>query len=489
MHNGITVNYYNTNGLLINTPVGIEFGGVSAWQGIRSLGSDIYLIVGTTNPTPNTGKGLIYIGDINCQNGLINYLTVPQSLGTSIYGPDYSQNTGLYTFVGSYLDYNQNIKGFVYRGNLDSSQLLNPDNILYPSVNQYFDTNFLHSNSNGLIVGNSGNTNKSNSTISYIYDINNLDKILTEIKFPNSETTTTYGIWYNGNNSYTIVGGYSLKSVPINKIYLSSGIIQPLGNAFIVDYNSMTNQFENWTGISYSNGFETHFQGISGNNNQTYSINADVVDLKGGLLPQGYFLTIGRDNTGKFTYNTDNWIKISYDSEGITSSNSVADNKVVGLYISGTNVTYQAEIINQIEISKSNDRYSSVRKNELVRFSNNFTESQLINYSNCTFTFLENGTYFINFNIYVENTNLPSVNLNVEYTVNGVKKEFLVAQKGIDDIGTGTAHSLVIPCSFINNFNINDTFRIRNVSSGEIVLISNYVPDAINAIISISKLA
>jgi hypothetical protein len=33
-------------------------------------GSDTYLICGTTNPTPNTGYGLIYIGDINCQNGV-----------------------------------------------------------------------------------------------------------------------------------------------------------------------------------------------------------------------------------------------------------------------------------------------------------------------------------------------------------------------------------------------------------------------------------
>ena len=58
------VNYFNGKALLINTPQGKEYGGISAWQGIRSLGSNIYLICGTTNPTPNTGYGLIYIGDI-----------------------------------------------------------------------------------------------------------------------------------------------------------------------------------------------------------------------------------------------------------------------------------------------------------------------------------------------------------------------------------------------------------------------------------------
>ena len=93
------INYFNGNSLLINTPTGNEYGGISAWQGIRSLGSDIYLICGTTSPTPNTGKGLIYIGTINCQNGQTYYLNVPNSLGTSIYGPNYDSDTGIYTFM------------------------------------------------------------------------------------------------------------------------------------------------------------------------------------------------------------------------------------------------------------------------------------------------------------------------------------------------------------------------------------------------------
>ena len=103
------INYFNGNSLLINTPQGKEYGGISAWQGIRSLGSNIYLICGTTNPTPNTGKGLIYIGDINCQNGETYYINVPNSLGTSLYGPNYDKDNGIYSFVGSYSDIQQNI--------------------------------------------------------------------------------------------------------------------------------------------------------------------------------------------------------------------------------------------------------------------------------------------------------------------------------------------------------------------------------------------
>jgi hypothetical protein len=498
------INYFNGNNLLISTPEGKEYGGISAWQGIRSLGSNIYLICGTTNPTANTGNGLIYIGNINCENGEIYYLNVPNSLGTSIYGPNYNKNNGIYTFVGSYLDNNQNTNGFVYQGNLND--LLKESNFIYPTINKYFNINFFHSFSNNLFVGNSGNSNEDNETVSYIYDMNDLSKIKTIIKYPNSSTTTTYGIWYNNNNNnYTIVGGYSMNYISINKIY-SNNIIYPIGNSFIADYNYETNTFSNWTTIDFGNNLLTHFQGISENSYGTYSINADVIDLKESLLPTGYFLTIDRNIKNEFIYNLSNSVKILYNINGISSSNSVADNKIVGLYIGNDNtkISYQAEIINNSFISKSNindnniSSLSIVKKDQIIKFNNTFLENNYINYNEGIFTFLEYGTYFISFNIYIENTTLPSVNLNIEYTMNSStdnilnlknQHSFLISQKGIDEFGTGTAHSLTLPCSFINKFTLNDTLKIRNTSNGDINFISNYVKNATNGIISIYKIA
>ena len=152
-------------------------------------------------------------------------------------------------------------------------------------------------------------------------------------------------------------------------------------------------------------------------------------------------------------------------------------------------MSYQAEIINNTFISKSNTLMSTVKKDQIIQFDNTFLEDNYINYNKGIFTFIENGTYFVSFNIYIENTKLPSINLNIEYTNNGVKNSFLIAQKGIDEVGTGTAHSLVIPCSFINKFTINDTIRIRNTSDGSISFISNYVENATNGIISINKIS
>lgn len=485
------IDYYNTNNLLINTPIGVEYGGVSSWQGIRYLGTNTYLICGTTTPTSTTGNGLIYIGNINCIDGKVFYLNVPDSISTSVYGPNYEIDSGIFTFVGSFLDYQQNTSGFIYQGNLDELSLKNNSNFKFPTINMDYDINFFHSFTNNLFIGNSGNSNDITNSISYIYDIKNINKIKAEIKFPLSLTTTSYGIVYNGNQSYTIVGGYSSKNISLEDIY-KNGNILPQGKGFIVDYNEITNIFTNWTSIEYTDSdtdssLITHFQGITLNINGTYSLNANILNLKESIFPIGYYLTISRNIHGSFIYNFDNWIKLEYSKNGTTSSNSVANNKVIGLYISGNeNISYQLDIKEKINLSKSNKLISVVEKDELIIFNNTFSDNSSIdNKNNKNFTFLEKATYFIDFNIYVKNTNLPSVNFSVEYTINGKKENFIISQKGIDEIGTGTAHSLTIPCSFINNFNINDTLSIRNVSEDSVTLISNYLPEATNAIISI----
>ena len=489
------IHYYNTNSLLIQTPNGLEYGGISAWQGIRYLGENTYIICGTTNPNPNEGTGFIFIGDLNCINGSSFYLSVPNSTSTSIYGPDYDENNGIYSFVGSYIDntLSGNINGFIYNGTLDIQSLNNPSNFLYPSVNQEYEITFLHSFSNELFVGNSGDDS---STISYIYNINNTNEYLTKIEAPYSKTTTTYGIWYNGNNSYTIVGGASPKKIGIDKIYddkTNSPI--PYGCGFIADYNIETNLITNWTLIYYEDNF-IHIEGISKNNDGSYSLNADVLSFD-KKTRNGYFVKIGRNEENNFVYNKKNWVLLSYPSNenGYTSSNSVANNAVVGLFISGNpdipNIPYQVNIINDVNTSLANIYKPEVLNNENVLFDYKIIDNSYISCSEYgVFTIIEEGLYLINFNIYIENTNLPAIIFEVNYTVNGESCNFSIAQKGIDEFGTGTAHSLSLPCVFTTKFNINDTLCITNISNGTVNLITNYssLKNCVNAIISITKI-
>jgi len=481
------INLYNSKNLLVKTPQGEMTKGIYVWQGIRSLGNEVYLICGTTNPNPNTGYGIIYIGNINCKDGKSYLLNVPKSIGiaTSIYGPNYDNKSNIYTFVGSFLDYKQNIKGFIYQGEIQG--LNNPNNIKYPLINKYYKTNFFHSYSNNLFVGNGANN--LNDTISYIYDVNDLNKIKTTIKYPKSITTTSYGIWYNGNNIYTIVGGYT--DTKINKELIDiikDGVIYPIGKAFIVDYNANKNIFFNWTSITLNN-LVTHFQGIFKNDDNTYSINADILDLSKSKLPQGYFGKISRNKDGTFSYNTNNFVLLNQNQDYIISSNSVANNKVIGL-LSNVNesIACQLNINYESNISLVNKKQSIIKDNELLLFDKVIINQEFIEYNNGVFTFLEKGLYIINFNIYIENTRLESIKFDIELKKKKKKESILISEKGIDKIGTTTAHSMVVPCSFSDNFNINDTLKIKNVSCGDISLISNYVPDATNALISINKI-
>jgi hypothetical protein len=269
-------------------------------------------------------------------------MNVPNSQYTSVYGPDYDSTSGIYNFVGSYVDQTTHTKGFLYTGKLNQCQLDNKKNYNYPSVNNIYDITFLHSISNDVLVGNAGNIGESN-TFSFLYKTNDLNN-LTEIKYPGSETTTTYGIWYNTyNNKYTIVGGYSPKKIPINKIY-DGGIILPIGKAFVVDYNLDTNTFENWTDLQLPLNTDTlsRIQGISSffDYDGAYSICIDTINNSRNF---GYYATIIRDDT--FGFVITKFIEVKYDTNGLSSVNSVANNNVVGLYVSKLNQAFQATIL------------------------------------------------------------------------------------------------------------------------------------------------
>jgi hypothetical protein len=338
------VDYYNTDNI-------ISTNGVSVWQGIAKYGNQL-MIVGTSEPGPNTGQGVIYFGDITGSTGTTNTLSVPLSSLTtaqysSVYGPRYDSTTGLFTFVGSYTELNDtNIYAFLFRGSL--AQLATPSN--YVLQMQYSNpdhtTSFTHSTYGNFAVGNSGSAS-AQDTDSWLYNITT--GTYTTISVPGSKTTTTYGIVKNQNGSYTIVGGYSTdKKVSIKDIY-KNGIPVPVQYAFAADftYNGSTVTFSNWTKIQYQNQYLTHFEGISTTSNpNVYSISADVLGLKNDST--GFFLTIERQLDGSFF--PSNWVSLDYGKsigkKGLTTSNSVIDNNIVGLFVgpNGSTAAFQATI-------------------------------------------------------------------------------------------------------------------------------------------------
>ena len=354
------ITYYNGNNLYVQSNTGnsseeFVYGGISAWQGARSLQKDlVYLLCGTTFPTPQTGYGLIYKGNISCTNGELYYLNVPESIGTSVYGPNYDLVSGLFSFVGSYTTSSNNkTLGFYYEGYLDENNLSNPVNFKYPGVNNDYDITFVHSTMGEFMVGASGIENDSLSTVSFLYKTSDLDTIYLKIEYPNSYTTTTYGIWLNSDGTYTIVGGYSPnRSYAMNEIYnMDTGMPVPIGEGFIATYNPTTNEITDWTSLLPSeSGLLLHIEGISKfADSNLYSINIDTLD-PGTNLQISYYTTmqyiphlngyVVDRNFKKLDYPQDNGAPFN-----VSSSNSVADNNIVGLHITSLgNVSFQAKI-------------------------------------------------------------------------------------------------------------------------------------------------
>lgn len=332
--------YFNTTN--INDPSNF---GISVWQGIAKYKNGLLLFSGTSKPSVTTGQGIVYIGNIECKGGTIYEISVPSAEYTSLYGPRYDTTTDLFTLVGSYMLPNDSYTyGFLYRGSL--TDFTNPSN--YVLQMNYSEpactTSFTHSTDGDFAVGNSGSPGY--TTTSWLYNITN--NTYTAIQYPGAKTTTTYGIVKNPNNSYTIVGGYSpSKIVSINDIYLSNGIIKPIENGYVADftYDGSTITFKNWTSIQYQNNLITHFEGVSSTNNQNvYTISADSLGINNVYI--GLFLIIERSN-GTFT--PSNWKINDYGSsigqQGVTSSNSVVDNKLVGVFASLNGSTQAVQTI------------------------------------------------------------------------------------------------------------------------------------------------
>jgi len=327
---------------------------VSAWQGIRAADNPgDYLIVGTSG-----SDGLLYEGTIDGVTGTSYTVNYPAAADTSVYGPD-NLGGGNLRMVGSYrnADYATapvTVNGFLFEGTTgDLATAGNYQTVNYPGAKY----NYVHSTMGGLAVGNYDSAADHGEDglplgpgHAYIYDIAT-DTFLTDVVYPGSLSNTAYGIWHNGEGKYTIVGGYSL--TPVNNLEDQD---QPIGRAYMVDYDATTEAFTNWASFSYPEGtnYVTHFEGISSVEKNIYTLNADSVQTGSSDPAQGSWVTVRRNNDGTFGNAT--WVDLDYpvmDPEtNISSSNAVFGNQVVGLVV-GTEgpIPFQATVNVEFQLS------------------------------------------------------------------------------------------------------------------------------------------
>ena len=319
--------------------------GLLYWQGIRYLSDNFYITCGTYN----NETGVLNVGPIDIYNPSNNYtVNYPESNITSVYGPDYI-GEGVYRLVGSYRKNNDNsVYGFFYQGTLFDLQ----NSINYKTILTNGNFTYIHSTMGDILVGNYDNVEQYNTYGLPFGPVNGFLQIISNgkrvnIVYPGSISNTVYGIWYNGDNSYTLCGGYSNDAVSITDVY-KNGLPRPIGNAYIVNYDILTNSFSNWTSINYPNSTNvvTHFEGISSSSKNKYELAVDSINLLNNLNIASYAL-LSTDYVHNFQVNY--WTDLNYPLPGtVTSANSVANKIVVGTYVNkdDTSIAYQANITN-----------------------------------------------------------------------------------------------------------------------------------------------
>jgi trimeric autotransporter adhesin len=333
-------------GVTYNNADNVSMQPVSAWQGIRNSDtSGHYLIAGTSND-----NGLLFDGSISGV-GTSYSVNYPNAATTSVYGPD-DLGGGNVRLVGSYKNSDAStaavkVNGFLFQGtSADLSVSGNYRTVDYPGA----EFNYVHSTMGGLAVGNYDSAldhGKYSLPLgpghATIYDVAQ-DTFLTDIVYPGSKSNTAYGIWYNGGTSYTICGGWSPN--PVNNLQNQN---QPIGSGYLVDYDSATGKFSNWTSFNYPFGtnFVTHFEGISSVEKGVYTLSADSVQAGTADPVQGSWVSVRRNTDGSFALAS--WVNLNYTgldpSTYVASSNAVYGNQVVGVVFGGgTTFSFQATV-------------------------------------------------------------------------------------------------------------------------------------------------
>ncbi|PIR19984.1 MAG: hypothetical protein COV45_08400 [Deltaproteobacteria bacterium CG11_big_fil_rev_8_21_14_0_20_47_16] len=284
-------------------------------------------ISGFYAPTSGNKVGLLYTGPVS-GTGTWQTLNFPSSTGatvsgTELYGPNNGSTSGTVQIVGNYTttENGSGALGLLYQGATDGSgtwSTLNPQSL---EPHRSILNTIAHSTMGGFVVGNYDTdliTGKA-----FIYDIAN--DTYYAITKPGAVSITAYGIWYNGGTSYTIAGGFSNTN--------SGGI----STAYVVDWDSSTHTTSNWTTYTYNNlaSAITHFEGITTDNNGGYNLVADWVI---GNTLGAAFVNIPRTSNGAF--GTATWTSYAYPGATITSANTIFLNNALGIFQTGTGISY-----------------------------------------------------------------------------------------------------------------------------------------------------
>lgn len=231
--------------------------------------------------------------------------------------------------------------GFLYQGNRNNfNNAANYTTITYPNASY----NYLHSTMGGLVVGNFDSTNTVTGSSARIYSVA-VSNFINQIIYPGSLTDSAYGIWWNGGTSYTICGGYStnLYAHLVNQS-------QPIGKAFLVDYDSSKTgdeAFTHWATFFYPahTNYFSHFEGISAVYPGSYTLSATTIDNTDSNNIFASLVIVPRQANGSF--GTSTWVPLTI-SNTILYGNSVYGYNIIGVMQPNTGDTQAYQTTTQV---------------------------------------------------------------------------------------------------------------------------------------------
>ncbi len=317
----------------LNYTGSLPAGGSTGLTGIRGVrgSSDVYITGSYYAESMNNGT--LYKGPIS-GGGTYYVYNYPSSLesttsGVNVYSAENGEGgnvllVGTYTVsqLGGFHNF-----GFLYNGPVTESQsaddwqtLVIPDSL---ANNESVNNTIPHSIMGNLVVGNYETPSTAGNA--FIYNI--VTESYIAFSYPGNDVryTSAYGVWFNGGESYTIVGGYS---------HESDGSIS---YGFIVDYNESTNAFDNWESYTYNNepAAITHFEGITSDGAGGYNLAGSGLES----ASEASFVHVGRTSSGGFGAAV--WTNVSYPGSSTTTSDTVYQNYLLGVYempnVSGLN--------------------------------------------------------------------------------------------------------------------------------------------------------